>query len=90
MLILYITYVILTPAPPIVGTPAEDVPGRFSTRTRGKAPFGTQQRWGRKARTEAVQEIRRWLRENRADICYIESPHADHVPLRYRLIRKIS
>lgn len=75
MLILYITYVDINS-----GTSGSSVRPQKMYRAlldaghEVKLLSGAQQRWGRKARTEAVQEIRRWLRENRPDICYIESP----------------
>ena len=70
MLILYITYVDINS-----GTSGSSVRPQKMYRAfldeghEVKLLSGTQQRWGRKARTEAVQEIRRWLRENRPDIC---------------------
>ena len=92
MLILYITYVDINS-----GTSGSSVRPQKMYRAfldeghEVKLLSGAQQRWGRKARTEAVQEIRRWLRENRPDICYIESPS---MPITFRcdiaLIRKIS
>lgn len=82
MLILYITYVDINS-----GTSGSSVRPQKMYRAlldaghEVKLLSGAQQRWGRKARTEAVQEIRRWLRENRPDICYIESPS---MPITFR------
>lgn len=92
MLILYITYVDINSGHlRIVGTPQKMYRAFLDAGHEVKLLSGAQQRWGRKARTEAVQEIRRWLRENRPDICYIESPS---MPITFRcdiaLIRKIS
>lgn len=64
MLILYITYVDINS-----GTSGSSVRPQKMYRAlldaghEVKLLSGAQQRWGRKARTEAVQEIRRWLRE---------------------------
>lgn len=91
MLILYITYVDINS-----GTSGSKVRPQKMYRAfieaghEVKLLSGSQQRRDRKARTAAVQEIQRWIEENRPDICYIESPST---PITFRcdiaLIRKI-
>lgn len=92
MLILYITYVDMDSATSGSSVrPQKMYRALLDAGHEVKLLSGAQQRRKRKARTEAVRGIRQWLRENRPDICYIESPST---PITFRcdiaLIREIS
>ena len=91
MLILYITYVDMNGASSGSAVRPQKMYRAFLDEGHEvKLLSGSQQRRDRKTRAAAVRETRQWLRENRPDICYIESPS---IPITFRfdisLIREI-
>ena len=75
MLILYITYVDMESG--VSGSavrPKKMYRAFLEEGHEVKLLSGSQERWDREKRAAAVCEIRRWLKENKPDVCYIESP----------------